>query len=31
MLTSHDPSPTADGAISEECVVLDATATLPTR
>src|SRR6266702_3563022 len=31
MLTSHDPSPTADGAISGECVVLDATATLPTR
>ncbi|MGF6903305.1 GTP cyclohydrolase II [Paraburkholderia sp. GAS348] len=31
MLTSHDPSQAADGAISGECVVLDATATLPTR
>ena len=31
MLTSHDPSPAADGAINGECVVLDATATLPTR
>ena len=30
MLTSHDPSPAADGAINGECVVLDATATLPT-
>ena len=31
MLTSHDPSPVVDGAINGECVVLDATATLPTR
>jgi len=31
MLTSHDPSPAAEGTTNGECVILDATATLPTR